>query len=58
MDPKDPNNFMEYEKRLDEIDGTYRNAKDDPMENIALSLNIGRDQVFNSIGKMQEWAYG
>jgi len=58
MDPRDPNNFMAYEKNRDKLTGVYDKAVDDPMENISLGLNIGRDQVFNSIGKIQEWAYG
>lgn len=30
--------------------------KDDPVENIDIALNIGRDQVFQTIGAIGEWA--
>lgn len=56
LDPRDPNNFMQYEKNRDKLTGVYDQAVDDPMENIRLGLDIGRDQVFNSLGKVMEWA--
>jgi hypothetical protein len=30
--------------------------QDDPVENIDIALNIGRDQVFQTIGAIGEWA--
>jgi len=52
MDPRDPNNFLDYENARAEKDTT---AVDDPIENVALGLNIGRDQVFSSFGKVAQW---
>jgi hypothetical protein len=37
------------------IQAYNKTAVDDPVENIHVALNIGRDQVFATMGAMGEW---
>lgn len=65
IDPRDPANFAFYEKKKRDFDmiapdGTKikaynKTAVDDPVENINIALNMGRDQVMGTIGAIGEW---
>lgn len=64
-DPRDPANFAFYEKQKRNFDmvapdGTKikaynKTAVDDPIENVNVALNMGRDQVMGTIGAIGEW---
>lgn len=64
-DPYDPKNWAFFEKQKKKFDTVYdgktiqadiETMQDDPVENIDIALNIGRDQVFQTIGAIGEWA--
>lgn len=65
LDPKNPENFAYYEKQKRNFDmvapdGTKiqaynKTAVDDPIENINVALNMGRDQVMGTMGAIGEW---
>lgn len=64
-DPYNPDNWAFFEKNRKNFDTTYegktiqadiKTMQDDPVENIDIALNIGRDQVFQTIGAIGEWA--
>jgi hypothetical protein len=64
-DPYNPDNWSFFEKNRKNFDTTYegktiqadiKTMQDDPVENIDIALNIGRDQVFQTIGAIGEWA--
>lgn len=62
--PQDPENFAFYEQKKRAFDNSYEGKKilaydktaiDDPIENVNVALNIGRDQVFATLGAIGEW---
>lgn len=62
--PYNPDDFAYFEKKRQGMDMEFEGKKilaesktavDDPMENVSIALNIGRDQVNSTIGAIGEW---
>jgi hypothetical protein len=65
--PYNPDDFAYFEKKRQGMDMEFEGKKilaesktavDDPMENVNIALNIGRDQVNSTIGAIGEWMGG